>query len=163
VATLGQAGSEAVLLLRFSAELAPDTSIIEAYVMLDRARTVDADPVWIGIHAERIEDAWDPRAVAWANQPRLGDTRSSSTWVAPAGGSLVRVDVRALVRRWRTHDPRDQGIGIVAENTSPTGIAFALASEELPPTDGEVRTKGPAAVGEATAPAGLPRLELYVK
>jgi hypothetical protein len=127
---LGRDGDDA-LLLRFSAPLAPDAAVVEAYVLLERSDAVDADPVPIALHAERIVEPWDARAVSWATQPRLEETRSPSTLVPPAGPPLVRIDVRALVQRWRTHDPGDQGIAIVAENASPTGIAFASGRLEL--------------------------------
>jgi hypothetical protein len=40
--------------------------------------------------------------------------------------------VRELVRQWGRRDPHDQGIAIVAENETPTGMAFALTSDVEP-------------------------------
>jgi hypothetical protein len=59
-------------------------------------------------------------------QPRLEETRSPSTTVTPAGGRLVRLDVRDLVQRWRARAKEDHGLAIVADDTSPTGTAFTL-------------------------------------
>ena len=54
--------------------------------------------------------------------------RSPETFVSGLSSRpLVRVDVRDLVRKWRARDPRDNGLAIVAEQTSATGMAFALA------------------------------------
>jgi hypothetical protein len=132
--TLGRAAEgEARLLLRFSIPATPN--IIEAYVLLERSDAVDIDPSPIALHAARIVDPWDARSVSWARGPAIEETRSPFTTVAPTAGSLVRVDVRDLVQRWRARDVHDQGIAIVAEGSTPVGVAFAPA----------------------------PRLELYVK
>jgi hypothetical protein len=126
---------ESKLLLRFSVPLPPEATVIEAYLLLDRSDLVDSDPEPIALHAARIAEPWDSRSVTWATQPRIDDLNLPSTTVRPEGGPLVRVDVRDLVAKWRTHDARDQGIAVVAETSTPSGIAFALG----------------------------PRLELYVK
>jgi hypothetical protein len=129
---LGRNGlGDAALLLRFSASLPPDAAVVEAYVLLERSDAMDADPVPIALHAARIVEQWDPRVVTWATGPRLEETRSPSSLVPPAGRALVRVDVRAMVQKWHAHDPLDQGIAIVAENSSTTGIAFASGRLEL--------------------------------
>lgn len=116
----------AVLLLRFSAPLPATANVVEAYVVLRRSDSVDDDPAPISLHATRIVDAWQGRSTSWALQPRQAEGRTPTTVVEPAGPSLVRLDVRDLVRQWPRHDPRDQGIAIVAENESRTGTTFAL-------------------------------------
>jgi hypothetical protein len=181
VFTLGRgADGDAVLLARFSAALPKDARVVEAYLLLQRSDAVDADPAPISLHAARIVAPWDSRSVSWATQPAVEDVRLPSTRVDPAGRTVVRLDVRALVARWALHDRRDQGIAVVAENASPTGISFAF----LPPGSAAVGTQaspaaaglGPLGFGGAErangAPAaesvaaegpGSPRLELYVK
>jgi hypothetical protein len=132
--TLGRvAEGEARLLLRFSIPAIPN--VVEAYVLLERSDAVDIDPAPIALHAARIVDPWDARSVSWARGPAIEESRSPSTTVLPTAGSLVRIDVRDLVQRWRARDTHDQGIAIVAEGSSPLGVTFAPA----------------------------PRLELYVK
>ena len=39
--------------------------------------------------------------------------------------------VRALVEAWRKHDPRDQGIAILAQSSTVTGATFASGRLEL--------------------------------
>jgi hypothetical protein len=103
-------------------------------------------------------------------QPRVEEVRSPSTTVLPTGQTLVRIDVRDLVQHWRVHAPRDQGIAIVADTTSPTGLAFALtvaseAREQSSALPGETPALESRAGGEARVgpQRGGPRLELYIK
>jgi hypothetical protein len=133
----------AVLMMRFSVPLPTTANIVEAYVVLRRSDAVDDDPAPISLHATRIVDGWDQRSISWAMQPRVIDARTPVTLVEPGGPSLVRLDVRDLVRQWPKHDPRDQGIAIVADNDTRTGTTFAF------------RAIGPADVE--------PYLELYLR
>jgi hypothetical protein len=175
--TLGrEAEGAATLLMRFSLSLPKDAKIVEAYVLLSRSDGIDADPSPISLHATRIIDSWDSASVGWATQPRTEEVRTPSTRVDPVGRIVTRVDVRAIVERWALHDRRDQGIAILAENASPTGIAFAflapaaLASGPPPlatPLGNPGVAFGPPAPAEVLGPAvetlGSPRLEIYVK
>lgn len=160
MATLGRAGDEhATVLLRFAASLPPEETVLEAYVVLERAGEVDADPLPIALHAARVVDAWDGGSVSWATQPRVDEVGAPVTRVAPSGGALVRLDVRSLVARWRTHEHGDFGVAVVAEGRSPTGLAFVLrpTTSARAPVDSVLAAAGPRA-----QPLG-PRLELYVK
>jgi hypothetical protein len=177
--TLGrERDGDAVLLLRFSVPLATSAQVVEAYVLLERATSVDLDPTPVALHATRIVDAWDSRTISWGALPRLEETRSPSTIVRAEGPSIVRIDVRDLVRRWPARDPRDRGIGIVAESSTPTGVAFALvegAEKDLPPASGLGALGTSAAASASDRGAGaemaqaiawqytMPRLELYLK
>ena len=38
------------------------------------------------------------------------------------------MDVREIVRHWTKHDPKDQGVAIVAENETRSGTTFALST-----------------------------------
>jgi hypothetical protein len=130
--TLGRrADGDSALLLRFAAPLAPDAAVIEAYILLERSQAVDMDPTPIGLYAARITAPWDARSVSWATQPPIEDTRSPVTLMPAAAHSLVRIDVRALVEAWRKHDPRDQGIAILAQSSTVTGATFASGRLEL--------------------------------
>lgn len=178
VFALGRAADgDALLLLRFDVPLAPTTTVVEAYLLLDRSESSDADPSPIVLHASRIIDPWDARTLSWARQPRLDDLRSPSTAATPLR-PLVRLDVRELVRGWRAHSRVDQGIAVVAENASPTGISFAFAPplmESARDADrisaSSVRAPPPAFFAStsedlpplATGVTSGPRLELYVK
>ena len=171
IATLGRASqSEAIVLLRFALVLPSDATILEAYLLLERTHAVDVDPAPITLHTARIVDPWDGRSVSWPLQPRLEDARSPSTTVIPTGQTIVRLDVREIVQHWRAHATRDQGIAVVADDLSATGIAFALtASSEAPPLSVEpLSPEAPRALpNDTTARLGAqrigPRLELYVK
>jgi hypothetical protein len=92
--TLGREGDgEARLYLRFQVPLAKETTVVEAYLLLERADVLDADPGPITLHATRVVDAWDPRTISWARQPRIEETRSPVTTVTSSGRVRVRVDV----------------------------------------------------------------------
>ncbi len=184
VVALGRAADgEALLLLRFNVVIPKDATVLEAYLLLERTAAVDSDPTPITLHAARIIDPWDGRSISWALQPRVEETRSPSTTIDPAGRSLVRLDVRDLVNHWRRHEKLDQGIAVVADSTSTTGMAFALTVshesgqvEVASNPEGQGTSNpgfggaGPvsgASVSDTEARAGKersgPRLELYVK
>jgi hypothetical protein len=176
VFTLGRArDGGAVLLTRFAVPLTKETQVVEAYLLLARSEATDADPTPIALHAARVVDTWDSRSLSWATQPRTQEVGAASTRVDGAR-TLVRLDVRALVSRWALHDPHDQGIAVVAETSSATGIPFAFEPS------GAVRATPAAAVQAPVTPAFIdrsdrttattdpptvellsPRLELYVK
>jgi hypothetical protein len=147
IVTLGKADG-ARLLLRFDVPVSSESTVVEAYLLLNRSEEVDSDPVPIALHASRIIEPWDARSISWAMQPHVEDTRSPATFVTGSGRGIVRIDVKDLVSRWPEHNPADQGLAIVADTTSPTGMAFALASD-------------------ATSPRGLvaasPRIEIYLR
>jgi len=150
LATLG-ASDGSLLLLRFSIDLPPEPRIVEAFILLDQAMTVDADPTPIALHASRITQPWDGRSVSFATRPHLEDFHGPATLVRPGAGAQVRVGVRDLVRRWHRRDRDELGVALLVEGSSPGGVAVAL-----------VPTSGPADPGGRAAYAG-PRLELYVK
>ena len=80
------------------------------------------------------------------------------------GRPLVRIDVRDLVTHWKARDPRDQGIAIVADDTSRTGMAFAAASSVVDQGSTSMLGHPP---NEESPPsrwaAAPPRLELYLR
>ena len=144
----------AVLMMRFSVPLPATANIVEAYVVLRRSDVVDDDPAPISLHATRIIDGWEQRSISWALQPRVVDARAPATVVEPGGPSLVRLDVRDLVRQWPKHDPRDQGIAIVADNETRTGTTFAFRA---------VGVVGTADSRSSSAADVEPYLELYLR
>jgi hypothetical protein len=179
-ATLGcSRDSAAVVLLRFSARLPPEVHVLEAYVVLERANAVEHSPVPIALQAARVLDAWDGKSVSWARQPRLDEVGAPVTRVWPSAGRLVRLDVRALVQRWRRMTGEDFGVAVLAQEVSSTGMAFALApalakSDDPilaravpPPTQGaspfEPHPPPPASIAEPRAEFVGPLLEVYVK
>ena len=175
--TLGKSSeSEAVLLLRFNVPLPKDVKVFEAYVLLTSHRfLVEVDPL-IGLHAARIIEPWDGKSTSWALQPKVEEARAPTTFAGP-NRAMVRVDVRDLVLRWLAHEKKDLGIAIVVENSSPTGLAFALTPSAAEPTPQAVETFTPPSVfgGGALVDSGAAlrtgsrrprrarsRLELYV-
>jgi hypothetical protein len=148
IVTLGK-DTDARLFLRFNVPLPSDSEVVEAYLLLNRSDEVDSDPVPpIALHAARITDPWDARSISWALQPHVEDTRSAATYVTQR--SVVRLKVVDLVAEWPRHDPKDQGLAVVADAINPTGMAFALASDAT-----NVDPRGTSTVA--------PRLEIYVK
>lgn len=161
-ARLGKDGGK--LLLRFEVALPPAASVIEAYVVLRRSPWVDDDPAPLSLHATRIIEAWHQGSISWARQPRALDARLPSTTIDPAGPSLVRVDVRDIVRQWARRDPRDHGLAIVAEGESPTGMSFALVAgsgDDVGGAGGSADERAAAGV-IPSAPPG-PYLEVYLR
>ncbi len=138
------------LLLRFSVVVPSSATVVEAYLVLRRADVVDDDPAPIALHVTRIVEPWQSRSMSWALQPRTLESRSPETIVEPSGPSLVRLDVRDLVRQWAKRDPRDQGLAVVSGAESRTGTTFAFT------------TTGPD--GHPTEARDVqPYLELYVR
>jgi hypothetical protein len=122
----GARDAGAVLLLRFSAPIPPEASVLEAYLVLEHVTDIDADPAPVALRAVRIIDPWDSASVSWASQPRLKEVGAPVTRAFPASGPLVRLDVRVLVQRWRRRSGQDFGVAVVSAEGSGTGIAFAL-------------------------------------
>ena len=147
---------DARLLLRFQQPIAEEEVVVEAFLLLDRVDAMDADPSPISLHVERIVDPWDARSITWARQPRLEDVRSPATIVTGSGRPLVRLDVKALVTRWKRHDPTDQGLAVVVGTRNATGMAFASA-----PLVGNEADPGEPA--RAVWAPNAPRLELYLQ
>jgi hypothetical protein len=154
VVTLGAAGAPAEVLLRFVVPLEKGASIVRASVLLARSNTLSIDPLPVAIHAERVIGPWSSATVSWATAPPIRDLRLPRTLIAPAGPTLVRVDVTDLVRRWLTHDPSDQGLAIVAENETHTGVAFVSAGAAPGPEE---------ATSAQQTSAAPPRLEIYFR
>ena len=145
LATLGRPEG-ALMLLRFAVDLPAEVSVIEAYLLLERATDVDVDPVPIALHVERVTQPWDGQSVSWAHQPHLNDVGApiaSARW--RSGRRDIRLDVRNLVQRWARGRRDEFGVAVVAQGESATGVTVVLAPD--PGASG--------AVG--------PRLELYVK
>lgn len=164
LAPLGKDGAAALLLLRFEAALPTTGSLVEAYLILRRSRAVDDDPTPIYLHVNRIVEAWNGRSTSWAFTPQMQESRSPTTVVEPGGPSLVRLDVRELVRNWARHDPRDQGLAVVAETESRTGTTFALQSVHGVDDDPVELSSGRATDSRSmSAPDVEPYLELYVR
>jgi hypothetical protein len=177
IATLGKAGNEgATILLRFSVPLPPEANVLEAYVVLERVTPIESDPQPLVLHAAVVVDPWDGRSVSWARQPRVQDVLAPQTRVSATAGPHVRLDVRAVVQRWRRENGGDFGIAVLADGRSTTGMAFALsaltsgrptASAGMPPSQPPAPFEPhPAPTWAAAVPRDElvgPALELYVK
>jgi hypothetical protein len=155
IATLGRAGEPAAAFLRFAAPLPAEASVLEAYLLLERAVDVDVDPAPIALHAARVVTPWDGRSLSWATQPRVEEVGSPVTRVVGGAGRFVRIDVREIVQRWRRRGRDELGVAVLSEGESPTGFAFALA-----PADAARDREDP--ILPHRQQSG-PRLEIYVK
>jgi hypothetical protein len=183
LATFGRAGEHGIVFLRFSLALPPEADVLEAYLLLDRAPSVDADGAPLALHAARVVSAWDGRSVSWATQPRIEEVGAPVTRVALYASPRVRLDVRDIVQRWRRRERDDFGVAILCEGESVTGVVFALASVDgardgddpvLAPPSASAQPGSPfesrAASFEARGEVGDsmrrlegPRLEVYVQ
>jgi hypothetical protein len=125
-ATLGDGRNpEAMALLRFAMPLPPEATVLEAYILLERAPDVEPDPASVALHAARIVEPWDGRSVSWATQPRVEETGAPVTRVSSSSGPMVRIDVHDLVEQWRLRAGNDYGVAVMAE-VGGGGIPFAL-------------------------------------
>jgi hypothetical protein len=172
IATLG--GSDgAIALLRFVVPLPAETTVLEAYLLLERATDVDSDPTVVALHAARVVERWDGRSVSWARPPRIEEVGAPVTRVPPASGPWVRLDMRELVQRWRRRGSGDFGVAVLAENSrgvpSSAGLAVALTPMEGRADPGLSVMRVPLAqsspIPQDAPQAELvgPRLELYVR
>jgi len=181
VATVGR-GDGATVFLRFSVPLPSEVSLVEGYLLLERAPGLDSDPGTLTLHAARVEGAWDGRTLSWARQPVVVDLGAPVTTVQTGGGgAFVRLDVRAIVERWRRRDGREGGIAVMTEGQTPSGLPIALAPVDVPadrddpvlapppapatqpPSPFEPRAVGPSSTGDPRRQTAGPRLELYVR
>ncbi len=154
IAILGQ--GPARVLLRFALpSLEPD--IVEAYVVLQRVDVRSDEVPPVSLHVDRIVEPWSSRSTRWGLGPRVEDVRAPLTVVTGSPDRpLVRLDVRDLVRKWKARDPRDQGLAVVSDQRSSSGMAFALvAGAGLTPETGSAEHHAAYIRG--------PVLELYVK
>jgi hypothetical protein len=135
--------SGAIVLLRFALDLPAEASVVEAYLDLERVDVGDVEPTPVALHAVRVTAPWDERTVTWASLPLLADVGAPVTRVRSASGARVRVDVQALVQRWRRRERDEFGIAVVGDGAGAAAMAFALR-----PT---------------AAASHAPELELYVK
>ncbi len=157
--TLGRAsGGGAMLLLRFDLHAEKIRSVLRASLLLDRSDAAFADPIPISLHADAILARWDARKVRSSTAPPLEDVRSPRTVVWPSGRRVVRVDVTAMAQRWLAGDRALHGVAVVAENTSTTGVTFAIGEASLP----ALESRGIVVSGRDVPPQA-PRLELYVQ
>jgi hypothetical protein len=104
------------------------------------------------------------------------------TTVATAGGgTFIRLDVRAIVERWRRRDRTEGGIAVVSEGQTPSGMPIALEAVDTPrdrqdpvlapspaptlqpPSPFEPRALATPVAGDPRRQASGPRLELYVR
>ena len=139
-AALGLAGDPRVF-LRFDVSLRADDDLVEAFLAIERAPGVAADPMTIVLHAAPVLDRWESGRLSWGRQPRVEELGLPRTPVPPAAGARVRLDIRALLQRWRHGHSRELSLAVLSDGESTTGVTFAL-------TPGPVRG---------------PELELYIR
>lgn len=123
--TVGFGGaSRGVLLLRFTDVVVP-TDLVEAYVVLRRAPSVDPPMGPVRLKARAIQDEWGSATLSASRAPRLVDAPTPETRVLPAAGDVIRVDVRALVVAWAKG--REQGIAVTVTEDPASPLYVALA------------------------------------
>jgi len=159
VATLGS-GDGGVLFLRFAVPLPRETTVLEAYLLLDRIPDATVDPAPIALHAARVVGAWDSRSLTWGSQPPIQEVGAPVTRVAGGSGATVRLEVRELLQRWRKGERDDFGLAVVADGNSTTGVTFALGPYDVP-----ADRRDPVLATSTGPPTQLegPRLEAYVR
>jgi hypothetical protein len=151
---LGKAGDgPAAVLFRF--DMPRDVEVQEAYLLVERADDGATDGAGVGLHAERVIGPWDARTVTWLNGPELRDDRAPSLILRQGAPRLLRIDVTSLVKA-HPGEPPDQGLALVADRESPTGVTLATVPDMTSPLVGDPH------VDEGSR-LHAPRLDLYVK
>jgi hypothetical protein len=149
-----------MLFLRFAVPLPHETTVLEAYLLLDRIPDATVDPAPIALHTARVVSAWDSRSLTWGSQPSIEEVGAPVTRIAGGSGATVRLEVRELLQRWRKRERNDFGLAVVADGGSATGVTFALAPYDVPADRRDPVLA--AATGPRSQLAG-PRLEAYVR
>ena len=88
------------------------------------------DPAPVVLHVAPVVDRWDGGRTSWADQPRRSKIGLPETRVSAESGARVRLDVRALVERWRRRGEGELSLAVLADGggaSGARGIAFALA------------------------------------
>jgi hypothetical protein len=125
LATIGR-GDGAFALFRFAVPLSAQVTVVEAYLLLEPPDAVDLDPAPVTLRTERVVGDWSSDT-SWARRPALQDMGLPETRVE-GGSRVVRLEVRALVERWRKRARDEMGVAVVADapSASRTGVAFVL-------------------------------------
>jgi hypothetical protein len=155
VVTLGRRGEgEAALLLRF--DVPAGLEVVRAWLVLDRAEGAGLEDDGASLHVERIAGPWDASSVTFVDGPPLADLGAPRLSVRGTATRRLRLDVTALLQSWRRRGDPCEGLAVLADRSTPTGVrlqALPRLSVSLPGDP----TRAPPGEGSG------PRLELYVK
>ena len=180
VATLGR-GDGAIVFLRFSVPLAPEVTVVEGFLMLERAPGLEMGAEGLSLHAAGVEGAWDGRSLSWGRQPAVVEVGAAVTTVRPGEPAIVRLDMRSIIERWRRHPRLDGGVAVVADGVARAGLPLALAPSDAladrddpvlapepsratrPPSPSDPRVATRTLSGDPRYQVSGPRLELYVR
>jgi hypothetical protein len=149
-----------MLFLRFAVPMPHETTVLEAYLLLDRIPDATVDLAPIALHTARVVGAWDSRSLTWGSQPSIQEVGAPVTRIAGGSGATVRLEVRELLQRWRKRERDDFGVAVVADGRSTTGVTFALAPYDVP---ADRRDPVLAAATGSRSQLEGPRLEAYVR
>lgn len=138
---LGRASDGTVeILLRFSATWRDDADVVSAFVVLDPIAGAPPPSSPASFEMARILEPWRSSTTTWGRQPRL-DLPERAGAARAVASTPVRIDVTALVQKWRQRSRDDHGIALLVRGDDAVGGAFSLGT---------------------TSGAG-PRLEAYVR
>ncbi|MFO0678803.1 MAG: hypothetical protein U0169_19890 [Polyangiaceae bacterium] len=140
------------VLLRFDVAIPKAARVVEAFVVFDAVNDGTSPPAPVALHLARTSAPWSSRGTTFATRPRLSEVRSPVAIVDPASRGHVRLDARAIVAAWRKDGSADQGVALVADRTSTSGVALATGILDVTAVSD----------GRGPAPDG-PRLELYLR
>ncbi|MCC6217268.1 MAG: hypothetical protein IT376_20590 [Polyangiaceae bacterium] len=125
--TFGRAGApREALLLGFGGELRRDGELEAAFLVLE---PVEGEPSAedVPVRVSRVLERWRPGEVGGRRAPAAGEP--SARGVARTRPALpLRVDVTAIVRRWRADPHGAAGVVVRADAESPDGATYALGS-----------------------------------
>ena len=138
VVVLGRGSS--TLFLHFAVPIQDPRDVTAAVLVLEPPRDAIPPVSPIPIHVAPILDSWRGEDVVNGRAPRVAVPERAGVY-SGAFGSVVRLDVTAIVKRWAERHADDHGLAIVADESDAYGAPFSL---------GVTETRGP-------------RLEVYLR
>jgi hypothetical protein len=119
-----ESAGQVLLLLHFDAPFSPDTDVRSAFLVLDPLPDVPPSSAPVPVSVVRILSPWTADGSSWSRLPRLSPIES--TWRASTWGLRpLRIDVTAIVRRWREARADDHGLALLAGPQDAFGARYA--------------------------------------
>jgi hypothetical protein len=113
-----------VLLLRFPTPWGNRTRVALALLTLEPSPGALPEAEQVSVTVARVLEPWTPSGVSWGRLPRISapEGRAFATARPP---KTLRIDVTAIVQRWASERPTDQGLALVTTADVPVGATYA--------------------------------------
>jgi hypothetical protein len=129
---LGSASAGAtVLLLRFPTPWGNRARIARAFLTFEPSPGATPESQPVAVSVSRILEPWSASQVSWSRMPRLSTTEARAVAVTGPPQPL-RIDVTAIVERWKRGRADDQGIALTAPADAPVGAIYSSGISGAP-------------------------------